>query len=187
MFLAWVNTSSCTGVWPRHLYHILWPDIWDCVCILSTKGGVQGCQRDMIKVPLGSLVMKTWVLTMMSAGHVPITGGTTNPQTSNNFPQGASRPHQFGPTCTFQGYSILQVPGSRFSGAGSRRLFSMPIWDLIQISVPRIGILSRKAHAVCSVFRTLGLLPLGLSFRSRRVSPSLFIPCRDWESVSRAA
>lgn len=49
---------------------------------------------------------------------------------SNNLPQGASRPYHFGPTCTFQGHFILWVPGSRFSGAGSSRLFSLLIWGL---------------------------------------------------------
>ena len=141
MFLSWVNTSACTRACPSHLYLTLWPDIWGCMPVLGTKVVVWICNRDMIKV---SLVMKTGVLTTISAGHVPITGGTTDPPTSNNLPQGASRPHHFGPIWTFQGHSILWVLDSGFSGAGSRRLFSLPIWGLTQLSVPVIWILSRE-------------------------------------------
>jgi len=100
--------------------------------------------------------MKTGVLTTMSAGQVPITRGTTDPPTSNNLPQGASRPHHFGPTCTFQGQSVLGVPGSRFSGAGIRRLFLLPIWGLSQLSMPVIWTLNGEADVVCRIFRTPG-------------------------------
>ena len=133
----------------------------------GTNGGVLICHRDMMGVPL---VMKTGVLTTMSISHVPITRGATEPPTSNNLPQGASRPHHLGPTCTFQGHFILWVPGSRFSEAGSRRLFSLPTQGITRLLVPIIWIVSRKAHVVCSIFRALGLPPRGLSFRSRRVS-----------------
>ena len=85
------------------------------------------CHRDVMGVPLA---VKIGVLATTSVGHVPITGGTTEPPISNHLPQGASRPHHLDPTCTFQGHFILWVPGSKFSGAGSRRLFSLPIWGL---------------------------------------------------------
>ena len=150
--------------------------------ISGTNGGVLICHRDTIGVPL---VIKTGVLTTMSIGHVPITGGTTEPPTSNNLPQGASKPHHIGPTCTFQAHFI---PFYSLPSAGSRRFFLLPTWSLTQLSVPIIWILSGEAHAVCSIFRVLGLPSRGLSFRSRRVSLSLFVhPCRDWESVLRAA
>ena len=131
------------------------------------RGGVLICHRDMMRVPLA---VKTGVLTTMSVGHVPITGGTTEPSTSNNLPQGTSRPHHLGPTCTFQGHFILWVPGSRFSEAGSRRLFSLPTWGLTPLSVSVIWILSGETHVVCSIFRVLGLPSQGHSFRPRRVS-----------------
>ena len=126
-FLSWVNTSACTGACPGHLYHTFWPDVCGCITISGTKGGVLICYRDTMGVPLAK---KIRVLTTVSVGHVPITEGTTKPPTSNNLPQNARRPHHFGPTCTFQGHFILWVPGSKFAGAGSRRLFSLPIWGL---------------------------------------------------------
>jgi len=127
VFLPWVNTWACTGACPSRLYHILWPDICSCITMSGNKRGALICHRDMIRVPLA---MKTRVLTTRSVGQVSIAKRTTEPPTSNNLPQGASRPHHFGSTCTFQGHLILWVPGSRFSGAGSRRLFSLPIWGL---------------------------------------------------------
>jgi len=69
----------------------------------------------------------------MSAGRVPFTRVTTDPPASNKNPQDASRPHHWGPTCTFHGHSILQALSSRFSGAGSRKLFSLPTWGLTQV------------------------------------------------------
>jgi len=127
VFLSWVNTSACTQACLSHLYHTLWPDICGCITISGTKVGVLICHRDVIRVPLA---IKTRVLTTMSLGHVPITKGTIKSLTSNSLPQSASRTHHFSPTCTLQSHSILWVPGSRFSGAGSRRLFSLPIWGL---------------------------------------------------------
>lgn len=184
LFLSWVNTSACTGACPCCLYHTLWPDIWGCIAISGMKAEVLICHRDVIKVPLE---MKTWVLTTMSAGHVPITVGMSDPPSSNNL-QGASRPHHLCPTYTFQGHSIFWVPGSRCSGVGSRRLFSLLIWALTCLPVPVIWILSREAHVVYSIFRVMGMLSLGLSFGSCRVSYSLFVhPRKYWESVFRAA
>ena len=118
---------------PGRLYYTFWPDVCDCMTISGTHGGVLICHRDTMEVPL---VMKNGVLTTMSVGHVPITGGTTEPSTSNNLPQGTSRPHHLGPTCTFQGHFILWIPRSKFPGAGSRRLFSLPTWGLTRLSVP---------------------------------------------------
>jgi len=80
---------------PGHLHHTLWSNVRGCITIPGTKGEVLICHRDMIKVPSA---MKTGVLTMMSVGHIPITGGTTDPPDSSNVPQGASRPYHFGPT-----------------------------------------------------------------------------------------
>ena len=103
---------------PAPLYHTFWPDVCSCITISGTKGGVLISHRDMMVVPLA---VKIGVLTTISIGYAPITGGTIEPPTSYNLPQGASRPHHFGPTCTFQGHFILWVPRSKFSGAGSRR------------------------------------------------------------------
>lgn len=64
----------------------------------------------MISVPTA---MKNRVLTTVSVGYVPNTGGTTKTPTSNNLPQGESRPHHFGPTwrsttaVLFYGYWVL--------------------------------------------------------------------------------
>ena len=123
----WVNTSSCIGACSGHLYHTLRPDICSCTSISGTKGGVLICHRNVMGVPLA---VKIRVLTTISVGHVLNTRGTTEPSTSNSLLQGASRPHHFGPTCTFQGHFILWVAGSKFSGTGNRRLFSLPIWGL---------------------------------------------------------
>ena len=122
---------------------------------------------DMINVPLA---MKTGVSTITSVGHTPITEGFTDPPTSNNLPQGARRPHHFGPACTFQGHFTLCLPGSRSSGAGSRRLFIVPTCGLSEVSLLVICILSGEAQVVCSIFKALGLPSLGLSFKSHRVS-----------------
>ena len=72
------NTSTCTGARPGRLYHTFWPDVCGCIIISGTKGGVLICHRDMMGVPLA---MKIGVLTTTSVGHVPITGGTTEPPT----------------------------------------------------------------------------------------------------------
>ena len=167
VFLSWVNTSTCIGAYSSCLYHTFWPDVCECITISGIKGGVLICHRGMMGVPLA---MKIRVLTTVPVSHVPITGRTTEPPTSNNLPQGASRPHHLGPTCTFQGHFILWIPGSRFLGAGSRRLFSLPTRGLTRLSVPVICTLSGEAHVVHSIFRALGLPSRGLSFRSRRVS-----------------
>ena len=125
IFLSWVNTSACTGACPGHLYHTFWPDVCGCISISGTKGGRPDLPQGHDGVPL---TMKIGVLTTISIGHVPISGGTTEPPNSSYLPQGSSRPHHLGSTCTFQGHFILWIPRSKFSGAGSRRLFSLPIW-----------------------------------------------------------
>lgn len=79
--------------------------------------------------------MKIGVCVIISDGRVPITCGITIHFPSNNLPYGASRPRHFGPTCTSQGDLTLQVPDSRFSGAGRRTLLIIPTWGLSCVSL----------------------------------------------------
>lgn len=105
---------------PGLLYHTLWPDVDGCITISGTKGGGPVCHNDMINVPLAT---KTGVCTIISESHLPISCGMTVAPVSKSLSQGATRLYHLGPTCTSQGHFILCVPGSKSSGAGSRRLF----------------------------------------------------------------
>lgn len=98
---------GCTGTCPSRPHYTLWLDIYDCITISDTKWGVLICHRGMIRVPIA---MKNGALTTILVGHVPNTGGTTETPTSNNLPQGESRPHHFGLTwhsTLFYGYWVL--------------------------------------------------------------------------------
>lgn len=104
-------------------------------------------------------------------GQVASTWGVSEPPFSKNTPQGARRLHCFGPTCTSHGHSTMWFPGSRATGAGSSRLFMVPVCSLVSFLV--------KWRNASSVHKALGYPSRGLSFKFSNTScvVKLFTDC----------
>ena len=72
--------------------------------------------------------------------------------------------------------------------AGSRRLFTVPIWGFRNASFSLIWVLGGKAQVVYNRHKAQGWPFLGPLFKSLSVSCSLLVHvCRNWESVFRGA